>query len=321
MTSKDSNTSPKGNQVRIAGAVAGVGSGWTKVAVGHGFDTIKTRLQVAPKGTYKGAIDCFWKTVRNESPLALYKGALPPAVAWGASDSLLLGSLHNYRLFLIRNGVTETIPGSSDPGARRLTLFGHWLAGLGAGWTGTILAHPMEIARGSLPWLVKLQMQTQRDVKDRQYKGVIDVIRQIYRVQGPMGIWRGFASSLVYRSSFCWMFASYEVIMRTFTLLDGTRFEMTTPAANFLAGGLGSFGYWIMGIPFDNIKNRILAAPLDAPRLRFWAVARGIYATQGWRGYYAGLSLCIIRAFPVNACAFLVYESLMRAMGAEKVRS
>ncbi|KDN51469.1 hypothetical protein RSAG8_00014, partial [Rhizoctonia solani AG-8 WAC10335] len=220
MESKESNASPKGNQVRIAGAVAGVGSGWTKVAVGHGFDTIKTRLQVAPKGTYKGAIDCFWKTVRNESPLALYKGALPPAVAWGASDSLLLGSLHNYRLFLIRNGVTEPIPGSSDPDARRLTLSGHWLAGLGAGWTGTILAHPMETLK------VKLQMQTQRDVKDRQYKGVIDVIRQIYRVQGPLGIWRGFASSLVYRSSFCWMFASYEVLMRTFSLFDGTRFEV-----------------------------------------------------------------------------------------------
>ncbi|CAE6471831.1 unnamed protein product [Rhizoctonia solani] len=306
--------------------------GYGLVAVGHGFDTIKTRLQVAPKGTYKGAIDCFWKTVRNESPLALYKGALPPAVAWGASDSLLLGSLHNYRLFLIRNGVTETIPGSSDPGARRLTLFGHWLAGLGAGWTGTILAHPMETLKGKMyiashgdrQRLIALVINRFAPAFTpllNERAGVIDVIRQIYRVQGPMGIWRGFASSLVYRSSFCWMFASYEVIMRTFTLLDGTRFEMTTPAANFLAGGLGSFGYWIMGIPFDNIKNRILAAPLDAPRLRFWAVARGIYATQGWRGYYAGLSLCIIRAFPVNACAFLVYESLMRAMGAEKTRA
>ncbi|KAF8710467.1 Mitochondrial carrier protein, partial [Rhizoctonia solani] len=308
MLSKDSSASSNGNHIRIAGAVAGV-------AVGHGFDTIKTRLQVAPIGTYKGAIDCFWKTVRNESPLALYKGALPPAVAWGASDSLLLGSLHNYRLFLIRHGVTEPIPGSSDPNAKRLTLFGHWLAGLGAGWTGSILAHPMETLK------VKLQMQTQRDVKDRQYKGVIDVIRQIYLVQGPMGIWRGFASSLVYRSSFCWMFASYEVMMRTASLLNGTRFEMSTPTANFLAGGLCSFAYWVMGIPFDNIKNRILAAPLDAPRLRFWSVARGIYASQGWRGYYAGLSLCIIRAFPVNACAFLVYESLMRAMGAEKTRA
>ncbi|KAB5594373.1 Carnitine/acylcarnitine carrier protein [Ceratobasidium theobromae] len=262
---------------------------------------------------YKGALDCLWRTVKNESPLALYKGALPPAVAWGASDSLLLGSLHNYRLILIRNGFTEPIPGSSDPSKRRLTLFAHWLSGLGAGWTGALIAHPMESLK------VKLQMQTQRDVKDRQYKGVIDLMRQMYRVQGPMGIWRGFASSIVYRSSFCWMFISYELLMRSFSLLDGTRFQTTTPVANFLAGGFGSFGYWFMAIPLDNIKNRIIAAPLDSPKMRFWPIAREIYVTQGWRGYFRGLSLCIIRAFPVNACAFLVYESLMRAMEAEKV--
>ncbi|KAF8758587.1 Mitochondrial carrier protein [Rhizoctonia solani] len=281
MLSEDSSASSNGNHIRIAGAVAGV-------AVGHGFDTIKTRLQVAPIGTYKGAIDCFWKTVRNESPLALYKGALPPAVAWGASDSLLLGSLHNYRLFLIRHGVTEPIPGSSDPNAKRLTLFGHWLAGLGAGWTGSILAHPMETLK------VKLQMQTQRDVKDRQYKGVIDVIRQIYLVQGPMGIWRGFASSLVYRSSFCWMFASYEVMMRTASLLNGTRFEMSTPTANFLAGGLCSFAYWVMGIPFDNIKKCVLNAPplvcATQPKPELLPVAEFSLHPLMRRGYVSGPS-------------------------------
>ncbi|KAF8610626.1 mitochondrial carrier [Ceratobasidium sp. AG-I] len=302
MSSNDSASPSTGSsQIRIAGAVAGVGSG--------------TRLQVAPQGTYKGAIDCLQKTVRNESPLALYKGALAPAIAWGASDSLLLGSLHNYRLFLIRNGLTEPIPGSRDSDAKRLTVFGHGVAGLWAGWTGALLAHPMESLK------VKLQMQTQRDVKDRQYKGLTDLIRQMYRVQGPFGIWRGFASSLVYRSSFCWMFTSYEVLMRASTLLNGTPLEMSTPIANFLAGGFGSFGFWIMGVPFDNIKNRILAAPLNAPQLKFWPVAKGIYNTQGVRGYYRGLSLCIIRAFPVNACAFVVYESLMRAMGAEKTRA
>jgi solute carrier family 25 carnitine/acylcarnitine transporter 20/29 len=30
---------------------------------------------------------------------------------------------------------------------------------------------------------------------------------------------------------------------------------MSTPTANFLAGGFGSFGFWIMGVPFDNIKK------------------------------------------------------------------
>lgn len=33
------------------------------------FDTVKTRIQVAPQ-YYTGAIDCFWKIVRNEVCLA-----------------------------------------------------------------------------------------------------------------------------------------------------------------------------------------------------------------------------------------------------------
>jgi len=64
--------------------------------------------------------------------LALYKGATPPAVGWAAIDSLLLGSLHNYRLFLLRNGMTEEVPAT---GQKRLTLIAHGVAGFFAGLT------------------------------------------------------------------------------------------------------------------------------------------------------------------------------------------
>ncbi len=51
---------------------------------------------------------------------------------WAAIDSVLLGSLHNYRLFLFRNGMTELSPATQLP---RLTITAHGLAGLLAGWT------------------------------------------------------------------------------------------------------------------------------------------------------------------------------------------
>ncbi|KAI0936477.1 hypothetical protein AcV5_004607 [Taiwanofungus camphoratus] len=190
--------------VRLTGAVAGVGSGLTKVAVGHGFDTIKTRLQCSPPGTYRGAIDCLLQTIRNESIFALYKGATPPAVGWAAIDSVLLGSLHNYRLFLIRHNMVESVPGSSD---RRLTLAGHGLAGLFAGWTSAFLATPMELLK------VKLQMQLQKSAADRQFRGPIDCARQIVRSQGVLGLWTGFTGSLAFRSNFLWMFLSFEVFI------------------------------------------------------------------------------------------------------------
>lgn len=68
----------------------------------------------------------------HQSVFALYKGATPPAVGWAAIDSLLLGALHNYRLFFIKHGMTEPVVGSDK---MRLTVAGHGLAGLGAGLT------------------------------------------------------------------------------------------------------------------------------------------------------------------------------------------
>ncbi|KAH9837172.1 mitochondrial carrier [Rhodofomes roseus] len=306
-----SESSSSHGHVRLVGAVAGVGSGLTKVAVGHGFDTIKTRLQCSPPGTYRGAVDCMLRIVRNESIFALYKGATPPAVAWAVIDSVLLGSLHNYRLFLTRHGMTETVP---ESGTQRLTIAGHTVAGLFAGLTSAFLATPMEHLK------VKLQMQSQRSVADRLYKGPIDCIRQIVHSQGVPGLWTGFTGSLAFRSNFAWLFGSYEVFMRGFSRLQGTAYEINTPTANFLSGGLGAFAFWIMGIPADNIKNRMMALPHTGARPSFLATVRHIHASEGFKGYYRGLGPSLLRAFPVNASALWVYEGLMRLLGAEKTR-
>ena len=113
--------------------------------------------------------------------------------------------------------------------------------------------------------------------------------------------------------------------------------QMSTGTANFLSGGLGSFAFWFAAIPADNIKksdltsrhpdswlkrslsSRMMASSLTGPRPTFRGTVRSIYATVGLRGFFAGLTPCLLRAFPSNACAFYVYEGLMRVFGAEKV--
>lgn len=311
-------------QVRLAGAVAGMGSGLTKVAVGHGFDTVKTRMQCTPPGTYRGAFDVLTKVVKNEGVFALYKGATPPAVGWAAIDSVLLGSLHNYRLFLLRNGMTEMSPS----GIPRLTLFAHGVAGLFAGWTSALVATPVELLK------VKLQLQSQKSVAERQFKGPIHCAQQVVRVQGFGGLWSGFTGSLAFRSNFFWMFLSFEALMRGFSKLEGTAYQISTGSSNFFAGGLGSFVFWGMAIPFDNIKNRMMAHPYPLPypqeatsslaiirRPSFLFVARHIYTRDGVRGFFRGLGPCFLRAFPVNASAIFVYEGTMRVLGAEQTRN
>ncbi|KAK7694768.1 hypothetical protein QCA50_001956 [Cerrena zonata] len=116
------------------------------------------------------------------------------------------------------------------------------------------------------------------------------------------------------------MFGSFEGLMRLCTKLQGTSLEMSTGTANFISGGLGSFAFWFMAIPADNVKNRMMAVPLSDARPTFRGTVRLIYTTIGLRGFFAGLTPCLLRAFPSNACAFYVYEGLMRGFGAEKTR-
>ncbi|TFK30344.1 mitochondrial carrier [Coprinopsis marcescibilis] len=310
------------SHVRLLGAVAGMGSGLTKVAVGHGFDTIKTRMQCAAPGTYQGAFDIFKHIVRNEGPLALYKGATPPAVGWAAIDSVLLGSLHNYRLILFRQGMTEPAP---QTGAPRLTLLGHGIAGLFAGCTSAVIATPVELLK------VKLQLQSQRAVTERRFSGPVHCLREVIRVQGVLGLWSGFSGTVASRVNFFWMFLSFEFFMRGFSKLAGTPFEVNVGLANFLSGGFGAFSYWIMAIPADNIKNRMMAFPYPDPYPAaiskgtiqvpsFSRTAREIFAREGYTGFFRGLGPSLLRAFPVNASALFVYEGIMRVMGAEKTR-
>ena len=96
-------------------------------------------------------------------------------------------------------------------------------------------------------------MQSQRAASDRQFKGPIDCAKQIVRNKGIFGLWTGFTGSLAFRSNFLFMFGSFEVsgmlsfakwiikaiiiiiqaLMRLFSQLNGTRFEVGVFAPRF----------------------------------------------------------------------------------------
>ncbi|OCB88566.1 mitochondrial carrier [Sanghuangporus baumii] len=194
----------------------------------------------------------------------------------------------------------------SIKGQHRLLLAGVQL-------TPAPVATPIELVK------VKLQLQRERLASDREFKNPIHCARRIIQMQGVPGLWTGLTGSLLFRSNFMWMFMSYEVLMRGFGELSGTRLEINDGLATFMSGGLASFSYWFMAIAADNVKSRMMAAPLDLPRQSVAAVAKRIYHENGLKGFARGLTPILLRAFPVNASALFVYEGLMKLMNAEKV--
>jgi solute carrier family 25 (mitochondrial carnitine/acylcarnitine transporter), member 20/29 len=81
-------------------------------------------------------------------------------VGWLFMDSVMLGSLHTYRRWIL-----------SVTGQESLSLFGHGVAGAMAGFTVSFVASPIEH--------IKARLQVQYSAMDRVYKGPMDAYRKI----------------------------------------------------------------------------------------------------------------------------------------------
>ncbi|KAJ2783672.1 hypothetical protein H4R18_001582 [Coemansia javaensis] len=274
---------------RLAGFAAGIASGATKLLVGHPFDTVKVRCQIeGGHGRFSGPINCIVRTVRQEGPRALYKGASAPLVGWAAMDAVQLGSLSNYRLLL-----------QGSDRARRLTHLDHALAGLGAGWTVALVATPVEI--------VKMRLQVQyASGAARTYRGPIDVARHLARAYGPLGLWHGLHATMAQRSFFFALWGSYDVYS---AWLRARR--LPEHLVNFLAGGMAANTFWTLCYPVDVVKNRYMTQPDPAP-ISFVRMFSHVYRTEGPSGFFRGFVPAFIRSFPTNASAILVWETTTR---------
>lgn len=292
-------------------------------------------MQCSPPNTYTGPVDCFLQLARRESLLGLYKGATPPALGWAITDSVLLGSLHNYRRFFAR--ITNPNYGEGEDEAKGLDIKYHTLAGLMAGWTNSFVTTPVELVKA------KLQMQTQRVTlhlpgqstsclvpvgEVRRFTGPLDVIKQIISQRGILGLWHALPATLLFRSSFAAMFGSYEYFQRLFTSWRGTSWQLSPGTITFISGGLGAEVFWLTAFPADVVKNRMMADGITNPKYKDIRTAwKSVWNGRGkqlkwWRkvrGLYTGFTPCLLRAFPTNAAALFAFETAMRMMGAERV--
>ncbi|PIA60524.1 hypothetical protein AQUCO_00300192v1 [Aquilegia coerulea] len=55
--------------------LAGLGAGFFAVCIGSPVDVVKSRMM--GDSTYKSTLDCFIRTLKNDGPLAFYKGFIP----------------------------------------------------------------------------------------------------------------------------------------------------------------------------------------------------------------------------------------------------
>ncbi|XP_077215150.1 mitochondrial uncoupling protein 1-like [Tasmannia lanceolata] len=80
--------------------LSGLGAGFVAVCIGSPVDVVKSRMMGDP--TYKSTIDCFIKTLRNDGPLAFYKGFIPNFGRLGSWNVIMFLTLEQAKKFFRR---------------------------------------------------------------------------------------------------------------------------------------------------------------------------------------------------------------------------
>lgn len=168
----------------------------------------------------------------------------------------------------------------------------------------------------------RLQIQHGKGAADNLFTGPVQATRRILSDYGFSRLYQGWWST-------CWRevpaFGLYFAVYDYLKDLANTFFcrqagldpaaSLETPhahtwAASMIAGGFAGSLSWGSVYPIDAIKTRIQCSPLDTSRsqLTMWRVGSDIVAQYGVRHLFRGLGITLLRAFPVNATIFPVYE-------------
>ncbi|KAI8320096.1 mitochondrial carrier, partial [Martensiomyces pterosporus] len=288
----------------------------TGLLAGYPFDSLKTRMQTYH---YPSLLTCARRSIAEEGIRGLYRGLVPPLLTTSAAKSMSFSVFEHTKQWLRRHDPYRSQKSSLGvPNFQRETVGSVALtAGLSGSVAGTVIAIsccPLE--------LVKVQMQLasllSKDVAvdggappPAWAKSNLSVCREIVRRKGMFGLYSGLQLHIVRDlSGTAIYFASYETVKETLRRLNGS--DTTGPLTHMLAGGICGVVSWLLIFPVDLIKSTMqsqVLKPRDAQMFgSSWQCMRDIYGRMGLSGLYRGVSVSLIRAFPLHGLNFVVYE-------------
>ncbi|TKX22473.1 hypothetical protein C1H76_5255 [Elsinoe australis] len=291
------------------GSIAGIAGKYVE----YPFDTVKVRLQSQPDHLplrYKGPLDCFAQSLRQDGFLGLYRGVTAPLVGAAAENASLFFS---YRLF--QNLLTSTVYTNSEP----LSLPALATCGAFSGAFTSLILTPIELVK------CKMQVPAQSNTASISRPGILSIIASVYKHQGVAGFWRGQMGTLLRETggSAAW-FGSYESVSAFFRARQAKASALVNAEAGekidlpihqqMLAGAAAGMAYNFAFFPADTIKSRLQTEEIGIAGAKaqegFWDTGKAIWRQHGLRGLYRGCGITVARSAPSSALIFTLYETL-----------
>mmetsp|Transcript_24854 Transcript_24854/g.38310 ORF Transcript_24854/g.38310 Transcript_24854/m.38310 type:complete len:370 (-) Transcript_24854:287-1396(-) len=321
----------------IAGGVAGSMS----VVVGHPFDTMKVRMQMAT-----GRMGLLSTITQFGGVSSLFRGLSAPLSAATAINAVVFSSYgwssriwDSYNLSATRMpslGASDEAPASQSLSFEEENAAVHdpvgkaFACGAFAGLVQCFIICPTEHVK------CRIQVQHGKGCGDNVYSSPLQAAKQILKDQGVKGLYRGWWVTF-WREvpAFGLYFAAYDylkdqtnaLMARMATSGNNNNGALSSEDAAFphhhhtwiasgIAGGISGALTWLIVYPLDIIKTNIQTSSFTAPKndIKIWNVGCSIAAKHGYRYLFRGMGITLIRAFPTNAIIFPVYESTLSSI-------
>ncbi|KAL3525834.1 hypothetical protein ACH5RR_014206 [Cinchona calisaya] len=286
-----------------------VGAGiFTGLTVGlYPISVVKTRLQVATKeAVEKDAFSVIKGLLRTDGIPGLYRGF--GTVITGAIPAriIFLTALETTKVAAYR--MVEPFKFSEPTQA----AVANGIAGMCASLCSQAVFVPIDV--------VSQKLMVQGYSGHANYKGGLDVVRQVLKVDGIRGLYRGFGLSVMtYSPSSAVWWASYGSSQRVIWRLlgQGSEHEGQVPSEGTIvmvqaAGGIfaGATASCIT-TPFDTIKTRLQVMGHEK-RPTAKQVVKMLISEDGWTGFYRGLGPRFFSMSAWGTSMILAYEYLKR---------
>lgn len=268
-----------------AGTIGGVAG----IIAGHPLDTVKVRLQTSSSKT-AGLVRTVRHIVQHEGAAGLYKGLLSPVLSNAPINAVVFG---------VQGSVARSLKDAY--GHEKLPHTLNFITGASAGLVQTVFATPSEHVK------IQLQVDQHRALEQT----TIECGRRLYHNHGLKGLFRGWETCILRDvPAFGIYFCTYEAMK---AWLTGGDPDNETDARLLLSGGLAGSMSWVFTQPIDVVKSCVQSQGFENQQSAL-QLTKMHYRAEGLRYFTKGFGATMLRAFPVSAVTFLVYEKIMQFM-------
>ncbi|KAI5833873.1 mitochondrial carrier [Schizophyllum commune Tattone D] len=266
-----------------AGAIAGI----SEILTFYPLDVVKTRLQLATGKSNVGLIGTFQSIIKEEGMGRLYRGLVPP---------LLMEAPKRATKFAANDFWGNTY--MKLTGETKMTQSLSLLTGCSAGATESFVVVPFE--------LVKIRLQD----KTSTYKGPMDVVKQVVKSDGLLGLYAGMEST--FWRHLWWNGGYFGCIFQVKAMLPKPETQQATLMNNLVSGTVGGLVGTMINTPFDVVKSRIQSqqrVPGVVPKYNWtYPALVTILREEGPAALYKGFLPKVLRLAPGGGVLLLVVE-------------